>query len=462
MRRQGLQRSYREREDDGVMINRRQFTGAAAGAAITGSGMAQSGARKPNIVFIFSDDHHYQCLGAAGNPHIQTPNLDKLAARGVHFTHAMVSTPQCCPSRGVMLSGLETYQSGLQSNGYTAFKPGYPPTVIEQLRRSGYDTHLVGKWHITNMPKDCGFANAPLWLRGGGSKYVDPMLRRGLDGKDEETKGHITDLLTDAAVGVIGKSSKEKPFFLWLTYNAPHTPWTAIEPYKSQYAGKAQPPPAHPAGGKPFDWATYYAVISHLDAGVGRVIAALEKAGQWENTLVFFIGDNGYLCGTKGLNGKVHPWDESVRVPYIVSGGRVNARGKQGAPVCSIDAPATWMDFAGVKPAYKLSGVSLREELIDGHSRHEHGFAVWNDGRPEGLAIRVAVEPYRVIRTRFYKYILWESKREALFEPDKDPGEARNLAEKPTNLHKQVIAEMRGALEERMVATDDPARAWMR
>jgi hypothetical protein len=106
--------------------------------------------------------------------------------------------------------------------------------------------------------------------------------------------------------------------------------------------------------------------------------------------------------------------------------------------------------------------VTLREELIDGHSRHEHGFAVWNDGRPEGLAINVAVEPYRLVRTRFYKYILWESKREALYEPDKDPGEERNLAEKPTRLHKQVIAEMRGALEERMVETNDPARAWMR
>ena len=168
MRRPGLQRSYQGREDDGVMLNRRQFTGAAAGAAITGAGMAQSGARKPNIVFIFSDDHHYQCLGAAGNPHIQTPNLDKLAARGVHFTHAMISTPQCCPSRGVMLSGLETYQSGLQSNGYTAFKPGYPPTVIEQLRRSGYDTNLVGKVHIMNMPQDLCCANAPPWLRRGG------------------------------------------------------------------------------------------------------------------------------------------------------------------------------------------------------------------------------------------------------------------------------------------------------
>lgn len=441
------------------MYTRRELAALAATAA-----MAQNRPNRPNIVFIFSDDHHYQCLGAAGNPHIQTPNLDKLAARGANFTHAMISTPQCCPSRGIMLSGLETYQSGLQSNGYTSFKPGLGPTVIEQLRRAGYDTNLVGKWHITNMPKECGFAKAPLWLRGGGSKYVDPMLRRGLDGKDEETKGHITELLTDAAVNVVEKAAKDKPYFLWLTYNAPHTPWTAVEPYKSMYAGKAVPPPVHPKDAKEFDWATYYAVISHLDANVGKVIAAIEKAGQWDNTLIFFIGDNGFLCGTKGLSGKVYPWEESVRVPYIVSGGPVKAKGKMDTPVCSIDAPATWLDYAGVKPAYKLSGKTLREELTTGSlgsSAHEHGFSTWNDPRPEGLAVRVAVEPYRLIRTRFYKYILWSSKKDALFEPDKDPGETKNLAVNPTKLHKQVIAEMRGALEERMVETGDPARAWM-
>ncbi len=439
------------------MINRRKFTALAAGALA-----AQPQPKRPNIVFIFSDDHHYQCLGAAGNPHIQTPNIDRLAAKGVNFTHAMVSTPQCCPSRGVMLSGLETYQSGLQSNGYTAFKPDHGPTVIEQLRRAGYATHLTGKWHITNMPAECGFTNAPLWLRGGGSKYVDPVLRRGLEGQDQETRGHITDLFTDAAVDVIETAPKDKPYFLWLSYNAPHTPWTAVEPYKTRYAVRAAPPPAPPAGGKPFDWATYYAVISHMDAGIGRVITAIENAGQWDDTLIFFVGDNGYLCGTKGLNGKVHPWEESVRVPFLASGGMVRARGKQSAPVCSIDAPATWLDFAGVQPAYSLAGVSLREELSKGTSHHEHGFAVWNDGRPEGLAIRVAVEPYRLVRTRYYKYILWQSKRDALYEVDKDLAEARNLAEKPSALHKQVIAEMRGALEERMEKTSDPALAWMR
>lgn len=431
------------------MVNRREFLAAPALAA-------QAQARRPNIVFLFSDDHHYQCLGAAGNPHIRTPHLDRLASRGIRFTHAMASTTQCAPNRGVVLSGLETYQSGLLSNGATSFKPGLGPTAIEQLRRAGYETSLVGKWHIGNMPAECGFSKAPLWLRGGSSKYVDPALRMGLEGEDKTVPGHITELLTDAACETAARA--RQPYFLWLAYNAPHTPWTAPDRFRP---AKPAPPPEHPKDAAAFDWSTYYAVISHMDEQIGRVVDAIERAGQWDNTLIFFMGDNGYLCGARGLNGKVHPWEASVRVPFIAAGGGIKPGRTEGAPVASIDLPATWLDYAGLQPAYKLSGVSLRPELSGEWPRHEHGFAVWADGRPEALAINRAVEPYRLIRTRFYKYILWESKKEALYEVDKDPGETRNLLERPSRLHRQVRAEMRGALEERMVNTGDPARAWM-
>lgn len=423
------------------MLSRRQFLAAAA---------LQS-APRPNIVFICSDDHHYQCLGAAGNPHIATPNLDKLAARGVHFTHGIVSTPQCGPSRGILLSGLESYQNGLRSNGALAFKPGLGPTVVEQIRRAGYATHLVGKWHINDTPQSCGFASAPLWLRGGGSKYVDPVLRRGIDAKDEPVAGHITELLTDAAVNVV--RSALGPYLLWLTYNAPHTPWTALDAYRPK---NPQPPAAHPNDAKPFDWSTYYAVISHMDAQIGRVIGAIEISGQWDNTLVVFLGDNGYLCGTKGLEGKVYPWEESIRVPYIVSGGLVKKREKDALPVASVDIPPTILDYVGIKSATPLAGSSLKPVLSGGRPEKEHAYAAWTDGRPEGLTPPRRVEPYRLVRTRYYKYIVWESGRQALYEFDKDPGEVNNLLAKPSELHKQVAAEMRGALMERAQATADP------
>ena len=414
---------------------------------------------KPNIVFIYSDDHHYQTLGAAGNPHIRTPNLDRLASRGVYFTNGIASTPQCAPSRGVMLTGLESYQSGLESNGRLAFRDGTGPTVVEQIRGAGYDTVLLGKWHIEPQPQACGFVKAPLWLRGGASPYREPLLLRGFGAPAERVSGHITDLLTDAAVDYI--ATAKRPFLLWLAYNAPHTPWYADERFLAPYAGRNDTiaPPAHPRGGPPFDWATYYAVITHLDEAVGRVVSAIEKSGRWQNTLIVFLGDNGYLCGTKGLQGKVEPWEESIRVPYFASGGIVRARAKIDAPVASVDLPATFLDYAGVRAARPLAGTSLRRELETGQSKRRAAFAVWNDGRPEALAVRRSVEPYRVVRTRAHKYILWQSGREALFDLSSDPGEERSLAS--DSARASLRRELREHLVRRMRNTADPALAWL-
>jgi arylsulfatase A-like enzyme len=148
---------------------------------------------------------------------------------------------------------------------------------------------------------------------------------------------------------------------LWLAYNAPHTPWHADDTYRKLYAN-APPPPKHPASERKFDWATYYAVITHLDHAIGRLLDAID----WSNTIVFFIGDNGYLCGTKGLSGKVYAWEESVRVPCAVAGGPVRSGLQIAEPIASIDFPATWLDLAGIKPAQPLAGRSLRRALMSG------------------------------------------------------------------------------------------------
>jgi len=435
------------------MLTRRRLLASAAAPLL----VAQE--QRPNILFLYSDDHHFQCLGAAGNPHIRTPHLDRLASRGVLFTNGLATTPQCCPSRGVMLSGLETYQSGLESNGRTGFRDGLGPTVVEQMRRSGYDTCVFGKWHIRPEPETCGFARAPLWLRGGGSVYQDPVLRRGFGDAGQKVPGHITDLLTDAAIDYL--RSARQPFLLWLAYNAPHTPWFAADKYRQPYQGRndALAPPSHPTGGPKFDWETYYAVITHLDEAIGRLLAAVEKAGLWDNTLIVFLGDNGYLCGTKGLQGKVYPWEESVRVPYFASGGLVRARGKLDAPVASVDLPATFLDYAGVQPAYALAGRSLRTELVTGRSTREAAFAAWNDPRPEGLAVRRAVEPYRLVRSRTHKLIVWESRKQALFDLRTDPGESENLVNNPS--HAKVLRGLRALLRLRMRDTSDQALAWL-
>lgn len=457
------------------MISRRQFA-SLLGAPL----LAQT--RKPNVVFIVSDDHHWQCLGAAGNPHIQTPNLDKLATSGVHFTQGIISTSQCAPSRGILLSGLESYQTGLDCNDHIQFRTFSGATIVEQLRRNGYATNLVGKWHITNSPKECGFTNAPRWMQPAAMPYENPPLRHGLDAKeDTETAGLTTHIFTDGAVEVI--RAAKGPYLLWLTYNAPHTPWKAGEKYLAMYRGRNAElaPPAHPKvkpgaaamgagkkkGGGPggaradgmFDWETYYAVITETDAAIGRVLDAVRQAGQWDNTLIVFIGDNGYLAGSKGLQGKVRAWEESIRIPFVAGGGVVKRARKSDAPVASVDIPATILDYAGVRPGHKLAGTSFRPVLEGGRFGRDVGFSSWNDGRPEALLVPMPVEPYRVVRTAAHKYILWESKKEALFDLQTDRFEENNLAESAA--HAGLLGKMRERLRARMKETADAAVAWL-
>ncbi len=434
-------------------LSRRTFLGAAAAP------LAAAPAARPNIVFIFSDDHHWQCLGANGNPHIRTPHLDRLAARGVNFTNGIITTSQCAPSRGIMLSGLETFQSGLLSNGQTSFREGFEPTVVEQMRVSGYDTVLIGKWHIRPTPRACGFAKAPLWLAGGSSKYQDPELRRGHSSAAETVRGHITDLFTNAACEYL--ESARSPFLLWLTYNAPHTPWYASGEFRRHYEGKdpaAIAPPIHPPGGKPYDWVTYYSVITHLDEAVGKVADTLDRRKLWENTLVLFVGDNGFMCGSRGITGKVVPYEESIRVPFLAAGGPVRKMASQDMPASSIDLPATWLDYAGVRPAYPLSGHSLRKVLETGVPDRDAAFATWADGRPNALATGRAVEPFRLVRTLSHKLIRWESGREELYAHRQDPAETRNLAGEAGS--EALLRDLRGRLAARMKETSDPALSW--
>lgn len=431
------------------LFSRRQVLSGLTTSALASANGA------PNFVFILSDDHHYRCFGAAGNPNIQTPNLDRLAARGVRFENGAVSTAQCGPSRGVLLSGVETYQSGLRSNGKLTFDQHYKPTIIEMLRQRGYRTGLIGKWHIKPDPESLGFSEAPLWFPQGSMKYRDPNLRRGLGGDQESHPGHVNQLLTDAGIEFVRR--EDKPFFLWLSYNAPHTPWDAPPEYLERYRN-AIPPPDHPRSAKPFDWQTYYAVISHLDFHIGRLLDELDRTRASSNTYVVFLGDNGYLCGSKGLNGKVHPWEESLRVPFLIAGPGVRKGVVSKSMATSIDLPATWLDMAGVRSARPLAGRSLVTELRSGRGGPAEGFSVWDDGRPEALAIRKAVQPYRTVRKGEHKLILWNDGSESLFNIENDFGEDTDLAKSSSSM--RTLRDLRAALRRRMEQTSDPALQW--
>ncbi len=450
-------------------ISRRRALGIIGGAGLAARNAwpAQQAPRRPNILFLFSDDHHYQALGAAGNPHIRTPHLDRLAERGVLFRTGTIATPQCCPSRGTLLSGRYTHQSGLRSNGRRNFREDLGPTTMGELRRAGYHTALIGKWHIQPRPTECGFAEVRTWFPGGASRYTNPALARGAQGKPEPVEGHITDIFADDAIRFLQErateASRATPFLLWVAFNAPHSPLVATDYTEDElavYRGKTAEelaPPAHGRWESKFDWGIYYTTITRLDRNVGRILAALERTGQAANTVVFFVGDNGFLCGAHNRQGKVLAWEGSVRVPFVAAGPGVKTGVISDAPVSSVDLPATWLDLAGVRIPREFAGSSLRPLLAE-QGKREEAFCEWDDPAPNALATGQPVEPYRQVRTRTHKYVLWESGREELYAFAEDPQERNNLAGRAP----AVQRDLEGRLRRWMETTSDRARDWKR
>jgi arylsulfatase A-like enzyme len=327
---------------------------------------------RPNIVFIISDDQRWDALGAAGNKKIKTPVLDKLAREGVYFRQATIHVSQCAPSRASLLTGLSPHQHGYYSNNFVRtnmqWQDSFPvPTLPGMLKDAGYRTVLVGKWHLATDPWLTGFSDVRTWLPEAGASYVDAWLTRGNSRKKMETKGFINGIFAEDAIEFLGSAeAKEKPFLLWLASTIPHAP-TKPNPslFEHMYEGKTNadllPPgfPPHTSVQIPLEGnadsvapnlADYYASVSYLDNLVGQVLATLDKQGLAENTVIVFLGDNGLMAGSRGLRGKVVPWEESVRVPLIIYAPKFAViKGRNDVPVSSLDLPTTILSMAGVQ-----------------------------------------------------------------------------------------------------------------
>ena len=456
--------------------------GAMLMSAAPAHGRQTPGRDRPNIVFIISDDHRWDALGAAGNPKIKTPVLDRLAREGVYFRQATIHVSQCAPSRAVLLTGLSPHQNGYYSNNF--LRPDMQwadrfavPTLPGLLRGAGYRTVLVGKWHLGTDPWHTGFSDIRTWLPEGASNYTDSRLARGNSRKREVREGFTNGVFADDAVEFLtSPAAKEKPFLLWLASTLPHAPYqpnpSHIEHMYEADAAADMRPPAFPPDthvrlgleGSPEGTAEprlvkYYESVSYLDEMVGRVLAALERQGLAEDTVVVFLGDNGLMAGSRGLRGKVVPWEESVRVPLIIRDPRRGvARGVSDAAASSLDIPATLLSLAGVAIPKEWAGRDLRP-VLGGGRRHgiDHAFGEWADTESQFRHYT-----HRLVRTPRYKLVRWDrpDKPDELYDLVADPHETRNVIDRP------AMRAVRGRLLLRlnawMARTNDPARFWPR
>lgn len=357
---------------------------------------ASSQARRPNLVVLLADDLGYADVGFHGGKDIPTPHLDELAKQGVRCTNGYVTGPYCSPTRAGLLTGRYQQRFGHEFNpgGGKGGEQGLPlteTTLADRLKSAGYATALIGKWHLggsaKHHPRQRGFDEFFGFLGGAHSYFPTKAasLYRGTSLVEE--KEYLTDAFAREATAFIDRN-KDKPFFLYLAFNAVHTPMEANDPRLQKFSGIADK-----------QRRTYAAMLSAMDDAVGRVVARLRAAGLEENTLLVFHSDNGgpTMRGTtvnassnEPLRGsKRTTLEGGIRVPFVVQWkGKLPAGKVYDAPVIQLDVLPTALAAAGVdvKPEWKLDGVNLLPFLGGSAKGQPHETLYWRFGTQ--MAIR--------------------------------------------------------------------------
>jgi arylsulfatase A-like enzyme len=397
--------------------------------------------RRPNVIVIIADDLGVGDVGAYGGPVARTPNIDALAAAGVRLTQGHVTAPICSPSRVALLSGRHNARYGFEHNPVgvrTEHLPVTEPTIAHRMKALGYATGHIGKWHLGWRPElrpdrrgfdsSYGMASGSGYFpadtpgverisitgqeaEGGGGGAIT-MLRNGAP---ETVTSSLTDKFTDEAVSFID-AHRDRPFFLYLAYNAPHTPLEADAERLARFPSDLRR-----------DQRILAAMTAALDDGIGRISETLRAQGLERDTLVIFLSDNGcprYLrgaCFDGGLNGgKRHLLQGGVRVPFIVSWPGMLKPGPYDGVVSSLDIAPTALAAAGSEAAPRLDGVDLMPFLTGRRGPSAHPDLMWR------------TSPSRAIRSGDWKLIQAETpegaRRTFLFNLKSDPGETRDLA----------------------------------
>lgn len=427
-------------------ISRRTMLGCLGGAA----SMAMSGCAsvqattsaddsKPNVVLILADDHHFRALGAAGNPEIHTPNLDRLARQGTRFTNCHVTNPICTPSRATILTGQYGFRNGVVFFGQPIREQSI--TWPQLLKQQGYTLGYTGKWHNNKRPSDFGFDVMKHTFLGGMYWFHSIEVVDREDDQKRIIDRNPTEVFGEAAVDFV-MSNPDKPFGLFLSFTAPHDPRHPPEEYEVLYPPESislpenfmQEPKFDPLTltirderleDRPFDpteirreIGRYYAMITHMDDQIGLLVNALEKTGQIDNTYILFAGDNGLALGSHGLLGKQTMYEEGLRVPLIVHGPGVQQGKTCDALVDLMDLMPSICDIGGAPLPDNVDGMSLKP-LWEGRRIRERDshFCHYED-------------LFRMVKDDRYKYIRHlRTGREELFDLQQDPYELNDLVE---------------------------------
>ena len=444
---------------------RRDFLSFPLGAAMRAAAAQRRSAPRPNVVFILIDDLRFDELHCTGHPFVRTPNIDRIAAEGMMFRNAFVTTPLCSPSRTSFLTGQYAHTHGIIDNTDRSARSQELITFPLLMHRTGYETAFIGKWHmgVDDSPRP-GFDR---WIsfKGQGT-YNNPDL--DVDGKHVKCSGYVTDIFTDYALDFVS-ARHDKPFLLFLAHKAVHPEivqsadgsvsdpnggrFIPAERHKSLYASARFPrrpnalsgPHGKPAlersipGLSPLGPKTgtddetvrdRARMLQAVDEGLGRMFQALERTGRLDKTVLVFTSDQGYFFGEHGLSYERRlAYEESIRIPMLIRYPRlIRPDSSSDAFALNIDMAPTLLEMAGLVPTPAMQGRSLRPLFHGTPADWRRSFLV--EYYSDTVLPRVRNMGYKCLRTNRWKYIhcLELEGMDELYDLRSDPYEMKNLA----------------------------------
>lgn len=441
---------------------------------------AAAPARKPNFLFIYTDDQRWDAMSVVQREHgeqgrfpwFETPHMDRIAAEGMRFRNAFVVLSLCAPSRAAFMTGRYNHVNGVANN-----QTHFPETSITHataVKSAGYTTAYIGKWHMGGQRGHrAGFDYSASFI--GQGKYVDTPFE--INGQLTPTKGWIDDVSTDYTIDFI-KKHRDKPFSIVLGFKSCHGPFEPPERAKDRFAGaRARPVPnldvravyrdssdTGPVAGKlstvsndgkatdgtyPVNLG-YFRCISAIDDNLGRLLQTLDELGLAEDTVVVFSSDNGYYLGEHGLGDKRSAYDESLRIPLLVRYPRLIAKGAISDDLAlNIDLAPTFADLAGAKVPQQMQGRSWRPLFEGKNAGWRQSFLAeyfWEANFPATPTL-VAVRTHTAKLIKYPGHDNWTE----LFDLANDPYETKNLVKDPR--HKELLGKMTAELERQIAAT---------
>ena len=492
-------------------MKRREFvrTVGWSAAALTAAGMddllwGRPKAAPPNILYIMADDHTTQAMSCYGGRLNKTAAMDRIAKEGVRFDDCFCTNGICAPSRAVILTGKYSHRNGLRDNAH-AFD-GTQTTFPKWLQKAGYQTGLIGKWHLQSDPTGFDYWSI---LPGQGDYYNPDFIEMG--GR-QRFPGYVTDLITNFAVGFLEKRRKDKPFLLMMHHKAPHRNWQPAPRHLTMYddvrfpepetlfddyatrsrAAREQemtlrdhmdiasdlkmgPPPArmteeqkalweaayapkreafkrlNPQGEALVRWKyqrymqDYLATVAAVDESIGKMLEYLDKAGLAGETLVVYASDQGFYLGEHGWFDKRFMFEESLRMPLVMRlPGRIKPGSVSADLVSNLDFGPTFLALAGLKPPAEMQGVPFVDVLMEGRAKSGREAVYYH--YYEYPAVHMVKRHYG-IRTRRYKLIHFYYDIDAweLYDLDKDPRELKNVHDDPAyaSIARELKAELK-------------------